>query len=117
MPQRFRVAGMNCVHPSAPALDGPMLQPKADSISVIAARTDQRRPKALAAALQVGTSCPEPWQRGAALRPVRTRACLPALGCAASARSDVPAVAGIDGRGTLRFAGRGAAARFALRKL
>src|SRR3954469_18410949 len=119
MPQRFHVAGMNCVQPSAPALDGPMLQPKPDSISVIAARIDQRRPNALAAAFHVGTSWAEPWQRDAGRRPVRTRACLPALGWAASARSDVPAVAGIGARGTGRPAGRRVAFGFAvaLRKL
>src|SRR3954468_20019800 len=86
---------MNCVHPSAPALDGPMLQPKPDSISVIAARIDQRRPNALAAAFHVGTSGPEPWQRGAALSPVRTCGCRPAFGRAASARSEAPAFFGM----------------------
>src|SRR3954465_6416503 len=71
-----------------------MLQQNTDAISVIAARTDQRRPNAFAAAFHVGRSCPEPWQRGAALSPLRTRACLPALGRRASATSDAPALAG-----------------------
>src|SRR3954452_12128085 len=118
MPQRFHVAGMNCVQPIAPAFDGPMLQPKPDSISVIAAMTDQRRPKALPAAFHVGTSCGAPWQRAAAPRPVRT--CgrdLPTLAWAASARSEAPAVAGIGALGTRWGAGAGGAPRLALRKV
>src|SRR3954462_10836343 len=117
MPQRFQVAGMNCVQPSAPAFDGPMLQPKPDSISVIAARTVQRRPNAFAAAFHVGMSWPEPWQRGAALRPVRTCGCPPAFGRAASARSEAPTLAGPltflarpTGRAGWRVAAWGAAA-------
>src|SRR3954452_5730532 len=63
---------MNCVQPIAPALDGPMLQPCPDSISVIPARTVQRMPNALPAAFHVDRSCAGPWQRGTAFRPVRT---------------------------------------------
>src|SRR3954462_11445746 len=70
MPQTFHVAGMNCVQPIAPAFEGPMLQPWPDSISVMPARIDQRRPNARAAAFQVGTSCADPWQRGSAFSPV-----------------------------------------------
>src|SRR3954452_5323014 len=90
MPQRFHVAGMNCVQPRAPAFDGPILQPKPDSISVIAARTVQRRPNAFAAAFQVGTSWGAPWQRGTALSPVLTCGWRPALGRYASVRSEAP---------------------------
>src|SRR5690242_15633242 len=45
---------MNCVQPIAPAFDGPMLQPKPDSIWVIAASTCHLSPKARAAADHVG---------------------------------------------------------------
>src|SRR4051812_39690224 len=38
-PNRAHVLGMNCVHPTAPALDGPRLRPKSDSIFVSPART------------------------------------------------------------------------------
>ena len=53
MPQIFQVAGMNWVQPIAPADDGPMLQPKPDSICVIAARICQRILNALPAAFHV----------------------------------------------------------------
>src|ERR1700691_2658665 len=44
MPQIAHVDGRNCIGPSAPALDGPMLVPSALSIWPIAARTVQDRP-------------------------------------------------------------------------
>src|SRR3989442_11054 len=87
---------MNCVHPIAPAFDGPMLQPKPDSISVIAARIVQRSPKALAAAFHVGTSCGAPWQRGSARSPVRTCGWRPWSARSASARSEPRAAPGAD---------------------
>src|SRR3989440_12912396 len=51
---------MNWVQPTAPALDGPMLQPRPDSICVIAARIFQLRWNALAADFQVERSGPAP---------------------------------------------------------
>src|SRR5262245_47661526 len=45
---------MNCVQPIAPAEDGPMLQPCADSTSVRPASTCQRRPNAFAARWKIG---------------------------------------------------------------
>src|SRR5687768_5698535 len=45
---------MNCVQPIAPAEDGPMLQPCADSTSVSPASTCQRRPNAFAARWKIG---------------------------------------------------------------
>src|SRR5215467_11570129 len=44
IPQTAQVAGMNCIGPSAPALDGPMFWPSALSIWPIAASTVQDRP-------------------------------------------------------------------------
>src|SRR4051794_32056028 len=62
---------MNCVQPSAPADDGPMLQPRPDSIVVMAASTFQFSPKALAAAFHVGSSGPLPEHGAAAASPER----------------------------------------------
>src|SRR5829696_5840601 len=72
MPQIFQVAGMNWVQPIAPADDGPMLQPKPDSIWVIAAMTCHLTLKALPAAFQVGLSGEAPEQRLIVARPVLT---------------------------------------------
>src|ERR1039458_6911383 len=44
MPHAAQVAGMNCIGPSAPALDGPTLAPSPLSISLIAASTVQDMP-------------------------------------------------------------------------
>src|SRR5271169_7012963 len=44
MPQVAHVDGMNCMGPSAPALDGPSLAPSPLSISLIAASTVHDRP-------------------------------------------------------------------------
>ena len=44
MPQAAQVEGMNCIGPSAPALDGPSLAPSPLSISPIEASTVQERP-------------------------------------------------------------------------
>ena len=44
MPHSAQVAGMNCIGPSAPALDGPSLAPLPLSISPIAASTVQDMP-------------------------------------------------------------------------
>src|SRR6202050_3989880 len=44
MPHSAQVDGMNCIGPSAPALDGPSLAPSPLSISAIAASTVQDRP-------------------------------------------------------------------------
>ena len=41
IPQAAQVAGMNCIGPSAPALDGPMFCPSALSIWPMAASTVQ----------------------------------------------------------------------------
>src|SRR6266568_6152351 len=43
-PHSAQVPGMNCIGPSAPALDGPLLAPLPLSISPIAASTVQDRP-------------------------------------------------------------------------
>ena len=44
IPHSAQVAGMNCIGPSAPALDGPSLAPLPLSISPIAASTVQDMP-------------------------------------------------------------------------
>ena len=54
IPHIFQVEGRNWVQPIAPAEEGPMLQPCADSTSVIAASTLARRPNAFAAARAFG---------------------------------------------------------------
>src|SRR3712207_5636109 len=77
MPQIRQVAGMNWVQPIAPADDGPMLQPKPDSICVIAVRICQRMPNALPAAFQVRLSGAAPEQRRTVGSPVRTRGLRP----------------------------------------
>src|SRR3954470_11773191 len=50
VPQTRQVDGMNCIGPSAPALDGPSLAPSPLSISPIAASTVQDRPGQYSAA-------------------------------------------------------------------
>src|SRR5881396_4355629 len=50
VPQIRQVDGMNCIGPSAPALDGPSLAPSALSISPMAASTVQDRPGQYSAA-------------------------------------------------------------------
>src|SRR3954449_368614 len=72
MPQIFQVAGMNWVQPIAPADDGPMLQPKPDSICVIAAMICHLTLNALPAATHVALSGAEPEQRATVGRPVLT---------------------------------------------
>src|SRR3954452_6144616 len=79
MPQDFQVAGMNWVQPIAPADEGPMLQPCADSTSVSPARIDQRRPNAFAAACQIGFRTSEPLQGEGAARPEATEGLRPRL--------------------------------------
>ena len=44
MPHSAQVDGRNCIGPSAPALDGPSLEPSPLSISLIAASTVQDMP-------------------------------------------------------------------------
>jgi len=44
VPHTCQVEGRNCIGPSAPALDGPMLAPKPLSICPMAASTVQDRP-------------------------------------------------------------------------
>ena len=44
IPHSAQVDGMNCIGPSAPALDGPSLAPSPLSICPIAASTVQDRP-------------------------------------------------------------------------
>src|SRR2546421_10920312 len=44
IPHSAQVAGMNCIGPSAPALDGPLLAPSPLSICAIAASTVQDIP-------------------------------------------------------------------------
>src|SRR5712691_514017 len=56
MPQRSQVEGMNCIQPIAPAELGPMLRPKFDSTSLIAASTCHRIPYAAAARCQSASS-------------------------------------------------------------
>src|SRR3954447_11076199 len=60
MPHALQVAGMNWVHPIAPADDGPMLQPRPDSTCVMPARICQRSPNDFAALFQVCLSAAEP---------------------------------------------------------
>src|SRR5436190_7316597 len=63
---------MNWVQPTAPALEGPMLQPSPDSIWVIAARIFQFRWKALAADFHVERSGTEPEHARVPCSPVFT---------------------------------------------
>src|SRR3954469_26035452 len=79
MPQDFQVAGMNWVQPIAPAEDGPMLQPWADSTSVRPARIVQFRPKARAAPCQIGLRTSVPLQGVGAVSPVVTDGLRPRL--------------------------------------
>src|SRR3954453_929547 len=72
MPHWRHVAGMNWVPPTAPALEGPMLQPSPDSIWVIAARIFQFRWNALAADFHVDRSGALPEHGRAMPRPVFT---------------------------------------------
>src|SRR3954449_10829129 len=72
MPQIFQVAGMNWVQPIAPADEGPMLQPKPDSICVIAAMICHLTLNALPAAFHVPVSGDAPEQRATVGRPVLT---------------------------------------------
>ena len=62
---------MNWVQPIAPADEGPMLQPKPDSIWVIAAMICQRILNALPAAFQVALSGDAPEQRERYLKMAR----------------------------------------------
>ena len=49
---------MNCIQPTAPAQLGPMLEPKADSTSLIAASSSQGMPYASPACRQSASSSP-----------------------------------------------------------
>src|SRR4051812_20696419 len=89
---------MNCVQPIAPAEEGPMLQPWADSTSVRPASTLQRRPKARAAPFQIGFRTAVPLHGVGAVRPLATvglRPRLPLLRRASELRAMTLAVAGV----------------------
>src|SRR3954447_22499042 len=85
---------MNCVQRIAPADEGPMLQPWPDSTSVIPARIDQRRPKALAARFQIGVRTAVPLHGVGELSPLRTLGLRPRLWLLRSAREAIEATAG-----------------------
>src|SRR5918998_2559447 len=72
IPHIRHVAGMNWVQPIAPADDGPMLQPKADSTSVIEAMILQSMPNERPAPRQIGRSWAVPAHRRGLRTPVRT---------------------------------------------
>src|SRR4051812_5711379 len=96
IPHSRQVAGMNCVQPTAPALDGPMLQPSPDSIWVIAARIFQFRWNAFAAERHVERSGPAPEHGRAVCRPVFTLGAWPIEAFEARARPSI----GPNGRTT-----------------
>src|SRR4051794_36771439 len=93
---------MNCVQPIAPAEDGPMLQPWADSTSVSPASTVQRTPKALPARWKIGVSAAAPLHAAGERRPLTIFGLRPRLWLLRRA-SDMSAVTFAAARGRRRL--------------